>query len=243
MIKFYSGTPGSGKSIDAAREIAMVLRLGGLIFANFNIDFNAMKGLHKGTFYYINTFKMQPEYFIKYSKEHFKPRKEHQGLIIIDECELILNPKISNKERIKWINFFMKHRHYYYDIILICPSKIAIDKQIQCTIEEEYKHRSLKSYGIGGWLLSLIFGNCFFVNKVWFMCGISLGSDMFVYHKKYGRLYDSYKDFLEDDNGDSNIKENKVQKNDSSNKIVSDYITLLCSSSGHDSNDHSAGQS
>lgn len=240
--ELYTGTPGSGKSCNAARRIITTLRYGHTVICNFPINLDAVKGNHKGNFVYISTFKMRPQDLIKYAKEHFRKGKENQGLLVIDECQLVFNPKMNNKERMQWTDFFMTHRHYGWNVLLITPSHILIDRQIQAVIETEYKHRAMSNYGTFGWLFALVFGKWFWVNQVWFGCKMSLGSNVFMYRKKYGNLYDSYREFREDEKDVGDHKEDKVQKNDASNKIVTDYITMLCASSGHDGNDHSAGQ-
>ena len=44
MIYFYSGTPGSGKSLHVAQDIYQYLQRGKNVIANFDINEKAVKG-------------------------------------------------------------------------------------------------------------------------------------------------------------------------------------------------------
>ena len=86
MIYFYSGTPGSGKSLNVARDIYNKLFLKKQnVIANFDINrdiYNKKK--KKGEFFYVPNNELTPEFFYQYAKDHHKLGKESQTLVVID---------------------------------------------------------------------------------------------------------------------------------------------------------------
>ena len=78
MIYFYSGTPGSGKSLHVARDIYNKLFIKKEnVISNFDINreiYNKKK--KKGKFLYITNNELTPQFFYEYAKEnHVKVRK------------------------------------------------------------------------------------------------------------------------------------------------------------------------
>lgn len=205
----YSGTPGSGKSLHAAQKITMAMRGGKNVIANFPINmdyFRSKKGKmprRLGNFYYVRNQDLTVSFLKKFSKEHLKHFRESQALVVIDECSVLFNPRIDRKDRMDWITFFSQHRKYGYDIILISQSDCLIDRQIRPMIETEEKHRSMKNYGIWGWLFTEIFCNFFWVNSYWYGCKMKLSSNVFCFHKKQASLYNTYKIFDEEEESDN----------------------------------------
>lgn len=208
----YSGTPGSGKSLHAAKRIVNTLKGGHTVIANFPIDMNYFQRKGKmpkrlGKFEYIQNQDLTVKFLKEYSKNNFVHFKESQALVVIDECAVLFNPRNDRKDRMEWITFLTQHRKYGYDILLISQSDCLIDRQIRPMIETEYKHRAMSNYGVGGWLLSLIIGKFFWVNEYWYGCRMKLSSDCFKLNKKQAKIYDSFKLFDDDD-----AKEEKVPK-------------------------------
>lgn len=195
MIFLYTGTPGSGKSYHAAEVVDRALRRKLPVIANFEVNLNPKK--HKGEFIYIDTLDMTPDFFMSYAEEHFKPgRDEHQGIIIIDEAQIPFNSREGlNRNRMKWISFFSKHRHYFYDIILITQHDRMIDRQIRSLVETEYKHRKLTNFGAKGWFMIVIFHKMFVGVRYWYPIQEKVSSEFFNLSKRVCRLYDTFKRF------------------------------------------------
>lgn len=195
MIFLYTGTPGSGKSYHAAEVVDRALRRKMPVIANFEVNLNPKK--HKGEFIYIDTLDMTPDFFMSYAEEHFKPgRDEHQGIIIIDEAQIPFNSREGlNRNRMKWISFFSKHRHYFYDIILITQHDRMIDRQIRSLVETEYKHRKLTNFGAKGWFMIVIFHKMFVGVRYWYPIQEKVSSEFFNLSKRVCRLYDTFKRF------------------------------------------------
>lgn len=195
MIYLYTGTPGSGKSYHAAQVVDRALRRNMPVIANFEVNLDEKK--HKGEYIYIDTLDMTPDFFMSYAEEHFKPgRNEHQGIIIIDEAQIPFNSREGlNRNRMKWISFFSKHRHYFYDIILITQHDRMIDRQIRSLVETEYKHRKLTNFGAKGWLMIVIFHKMFVAVQYWYPIQEKVGSEFFNLSKRVCKLYDTFKRF------------------------------------------------
>ena len=135
MIYFYSGTPGSGKSLHVAKDIYNKLFLKKEnVIANFDIN-RAMynKKKRKGKFTFIPNNELSPEFLYQYAKDHHVLGKENQTLVIIDECQILFNPRSwSDKGRMSWINFFTQHRKWGYNFILISQFTVLSEKINPC---------------------------------------------------------------------------------------------------------------
>ena len=61
MIRFYSGTPGSGKSLHVASDIYRYLQNGKNVIANFEMNDSLIKerkGKQKGSFVYLSNSQL-----------------------------------------------------------------------------------------------------------------------------------------------------------------------------------------
>lgn len=194
MIYFYSGTPGSGKSLHVARDIWFKLFIKKQnVIANFPINSDLYNSKSKkGNFLYVDTFDMTPDFFINYAKENHVFGKESQTLVIIDECQIIYNPRSWNdKNRLGWINFYTQHRKYCYNFILISQFDRLIDRQIRSLFEYEIKHRKVNNFKIARLLPISVF--C--CVNYWYGVNERIDCEFFMYKKKYASLYNSYRDF------------------------------------------------
>ncbi len=196
MIYFYSGTPGSGKSLHVAQDIYNKLFFKKEdVIANFDINKQIYnKKRKKGKFTYIPNNELTPEFFYQYAKDHHVLGKENQTLVVIDECQILFNPRTWNdKYRINWINFFTQHRKWGYNFILISQFDRLIDRQIRSLFETEYKHRKINNFKIGQFLPV----STFIAVEYWYGVREKIGSSIFIYKKKYGKMYDTFKNFEE----------------------------------------------
>ena len=149
MIYLYSGTPGSGKSLDCARMIYYTLRRNKPVICNFDINTDYVS--HSDLFTHIENEELTPDYLMGYSKNYFNNSgiKEGQITVVIDECQMLFNSRDWAKaDRAGWNKFFQIHRHYGYDIILISQFDRMIDRQIRSLIEYEIIHRKVSNFGV-----------------------------------------------------------------------------------------------
>lgn len=205
MITLYSGTPGSGKSLDIARTIYDKLRYkkDSIIICNFEINTKKIKNC-KGHFIYVDNENLTPERLQNFSRrwsKHFKRRpKEGQFLLIIDECQLLFNAREWNvKGRSEWLSFFTQHRKYGYNVILVAQFDRMIDRQVRSLIEYEDIHRKVVNAGKIGTLLKPFFGKrqLFVSVHMWYPLQQRLGAEFFTGHSKYYRIYDTFGTFAE----------------------------------------------
>lgn len=197
MIEFYSGTPGSGKSLHVAKRIWIKLFIKKQnVIANFNINqelYNKKK--RKGMFDYISNMELTPDYLIDYALSNHTPGIENQTLVVIDECQLIFNSRDwQNKNRMAWIEFFTLHRHYGYNFILVSQMDRLVDRQIRALFEYDVVHRKINNFKFGQYMPFKVF---IAVTK-WYNAKQKVGSEIFFFKKKYGKLYDSYMHFKKD---------------------------------------------
>ena len=156
-ITLYSGTPGSGKSLHAARTIRDWLRYKKRpVVANFAIK---KPEDWKGEFHYIPNMEITPERLLSISREYFKEHsfKEDYILLVLDECQLLWNSRNwEDPRRMDWLEFFSQHRKYGYQVIFIAQDARMIDRQFRSLIEYEVNHRKAGNYGTFGMILKLL---------------------------------------------------------------------------------------
>lgn len=205
MIRLYSGTPGSGKSLHNARDIIMRSKFGEPVIGNFDCDLRSYK---KSNYTYCPNDKLTPAFLRDYSRKFFNGRRpgakdEGSILLVIDECQLLFNSREWQREnRNQWLEFFTQHRKLGYDITLIAQFDRMIDRQIRSLIEYEYIHRKLSNFGVKGWILSVIMGgNTFVAVKIWYPLKERLGAEFIHARKNLWSIYDSYALFDTDAEG------------------------------------------
>lgn len=199
MISLYSGTPGSGKSLHMARDIIDWLNMKHKnVIANFPINEDILsKGFFghfskKGSFTYISNSEMSVSKLIEYSKANHIQGKERQTLLCLDECQTFFNPReFARKDRLEWNNFFSQHRKLGYEIILVTQTDRLLDRQIRALVEYEVKHRKINNFKFGKLCPLPTFCSVYY----WYGVRERLGCEFFVYRKRLGELYDSYKMF------------------------------------------------
>lgn len=222
MIFFYSGTPGSGKSLRVAKDIVQKLSIRKQnVISNMLIDYNYIrtskfkKFLSKffkkispykksiGKYYYVNNQYLTPELLFNYAYKFHEKGREGQTLLVIDEAQMILSPtvvKLKTQEnkyyRQNWLDFFTQHRHLGYNIIIISQFDRLIDPQVRCLFEYNHIHRKINNFKIG-WVLSVFKISIFACVQYWYGVNQKTGTSFFTYTKKYSRIYDSYKRFDE----------------------------------------------
>ncbi|MBK5263300.1 MAG: hypothetical protein JJE17_12155, partial [Peptostreptococcaceae bacterium] len=139
-IDLYSGTPGSGKSLRACYKIIERLKRKKNVIANFAINFDYFKKKSIGQFTFKQNENMTVKFLLDYAEKNHEKGREHQTLLVLDECGTMFNSReYAKNDRMKWIVFFQQHRKLGYDVILICQQDRMIDRQIRGFIETEYK--------------------------------------------------------------------------------------------------------
>lgn len=231
MITCFTGTGGSGKSLDAAREVYVTTRrYKKSVIANFEVNKDVLyrKCDTHGEFIYVKEDDLTVDYLYQYAYEHhFKKNPdgsymldkdgnfimvgEAQTLIIIDECQRKFNPRdTSRKDRLKWVEFFCEHRHWGYNILLITPMTKLVDQQIMGCVEYEVRHRKLNNYAI----FKLLPFACFAGIIYWHGVREKIDCYYFNYKKRYNGLYNTFKMFCIPDSIKQKIeqKEERVEE-------------------------------
>lgn len=201
MIYLYTGTPGSGKSLDVARVIKGQLLMKHPVICNFEIS---SKVKNYDLFHYKSNDELSVDYLTGFATDYFgKNRvKESSITLVIDECQMIFNSREwSRPDRVGWNKFFQIHRHYGYDVILVTQFDSMLDKQVRSLVEYEIIHRKISNYGLKGLLLQLFFlAPTLFVRvKVWYPMKEKINSNFFRGSRKLYSLYDTYALSFEDD--------------------------------------------
>lgn len=196
MIKLYSGTPGSGKSLHMAKAIKDALKKGVPVICNFYVS-RDLEGYEN--FIYVDTFEITPAGLKGFSKLFFKDRKvvEDSIFLIIDEAQMLFNPrKWQQKGRDEWLHFFSVHRHYGYFILLVSQYDKMLDAQIRPLIEYECIHRKVSNFGLRGKILSLLMGGSTFFSCVyWYPAKQYMSTEVIHGSKKLYSVYNTFNEF------------------------------------------------
>lgn len=191
MIYAYTGTPGSGKSLDALRKIRSFAEVGRTVVCNFEVG--------KVPFARRNwcPVELDNDELLQYVSSLPRVSRESCRLLVIDECQLIFNPRDWNSpDRRAWLSFFTQHRKFGFDVILITQDLGMMDKQIRALVEYEVMHRKLSSFGFVSKIISLCFLNRLFGGVVyWGPRHMRVNSFFFLRLPWMSRAYDSFKDW------------------------------------------------
>lgn len=199
MIWLYTGTPGSGKSLHTARDIWMKIRLRHQrVIANFPVNEQVLyeKSKKHGKFYYVDNADLTVKFLIQFSKCWHRRGREGETLLIVDEAQLKFNSRgFGSPDRMDWIKFFSQHRKLGYNVILVTQSDRMLDRQIRVLVEEEVRHRKVNNYKFGPIPLAFLPLKLFACIDRWYENKEKLSTDFFLYNKKLGSLYDTFKMF------------------------------------------------
>lgn len=201
MIYLYTGTPGSGKSLHAARDISDYLRLKKLpVVANFPIN-PETKGYERFT--YRDNLHMTPEFLIEYARDFWGSDRMREDwiLLVLDESQLLFNSRNwAAKDRMAWLEFFSQHRHLGYKIIMIVQSDRMIDRQIRSLAEYEFVHRKMGNMGVKGKLIKMFaLGELYLCVERYYGLNEKIGVGVMRARKSLFALYDSYALFARTD--------------------------------------------
>ncbi|MGL4805030.1 MAG: zonular occludens toxin domain-containing protein [Bacteroidales bacterium] len=191
MIRIYTGTPGSGKSLHSIRLICAYLQEGKSVIGNFPLKVNQVRKM-KGRYFFLDNDQITTDLLMQYLRSFHEPEKENQTLIIIDEASVKFNSRTFNaKDRLKFCSFFSQHRKYGYNIVLVCQNMRQIDRQIRDQVELEVKHRKLNTYSFWRILPFPLF--------VAIERNVAINDkndhEFFLYSRKYGEMYDTFFEF------------------------------------------------
>lgn len=210
MIYLYSGTPGSGKSYDAAEMICKKYKQGKNIFCNFEINEDYLRKRYpksKAHIFCIENRDLKYPFGLTGFSNNFHYRDslgrvpEKQSYLFIDECNNNFDSRTWNeKGRTEWNHWFSEHRKDGFQVILITQSVDDIDKKIRKRIEIEVQHFNISNFKVFGKILALLFGGNLFVRRSqWFTKGKSkankISSSFVIGRKKYFQVFNTSRRF------------------------------------------------
>lgn len=172
MITILQGTLGSGKSATCTAMAFEHLKRGGVVATNFALVDGWSYELAKHSFagrwsedrrrlnassHYNRHFQVSSLDAIKAIKPKELAERdlktvegkyqEGQGLLILDECQLIFNSRKWEKN-MDWIEFFTQSRKLGWDVLLVAHTIDMVDSQIRPLIEFEARFRNLQKVRI-----------------------------------------------------------------------------------------------
>lgn len=204
MITLYSGTPGSGKSVDNAKYLYDRIKLDNcVVIGNFEYATHKIKGKKRGKYIMVENDRLLPQrlekFALQYNRHYLKGKKIKEGFftLVIDEAQMLFNARDwQTPNRKAWLKFFTQHRKLGFDIILITQFDKMLDRQVRALIEYEEIHRKVNNYGTFGKILGLLCGGTLFVKvKMWYPMKQKVSSEFFIGRNKWYEMYDSHKIF------------------------------------------------
>lgn len=203
---FYTGTPGSGKSLDAAGDIRYQLNKprgeDAPVIANFDINTDMIR--RSGAFHYVSNEQLTPTWLVDFANDFWLHTDRHFSedyiLLVLDEVQILFNSRLWNAKgrgkgdsRLDWLEFFSQHRKYGYKVILIAQSAKMVDNQFRMLCDYEVNHRKVANMGAVGAAFGAVTGGRLFMRvKYLFQSNERLGMSMYIARNKDMRLYDTY---------------------------------------------------
>lgn len=203
-IHVYTGTPGSGKSLDAASGIRFELtrKYPRPVIANFPLaDTAPLTDEQRAYYTYLPNEDMSADAIQRLADDFWRDSgrafREDYITLVIDECQLLFNSRLwSQSSRMSYLEFLSQSRKYGVKVILIAQATKMIDNQFRMLIEIEHNHRRIGSMGPFGSLLSVPFGGrAFLVVRYLYQCNERLGMELFRGSRRDLLMYDSYARF------------------------------------------------
>lgn len=196
-IYLYSGTPGSGKSLHATRDIRDALKYKRIsVIANYEV---VKDERWQGAFNYVPNSELCPHLLVSYAAYLWEETefREDGILLVIDECQLLFNSRNWNdKDRMSWLEFFSQHRKYGYKVIFIAQDDMMIDKQFRSLIEYDVNHRKVGNYGLFGKLVNLLFfGKMHYACTYYYLHNQKIQGEFIRFSRKIAKMYNSYSTF------------------------------------------------
>lgn len=164
-IDVYSGTPGSGKSLNAVKLILQRMLFGQRTITNFEIvPPKGYKNSRQPIFW--DNSQMTLKNIINFARKfHYRNIKggypEHQTLVIIDEAQLFFDKDfLTPKTRRQWKYFFTQHRKLGFDFLLITQHVSMLDTSIRNLLERETSHFKFENAPSTNFLMLLFYWIC-----------------------------------------------------------------------------------
>lgn len=215
MILAYTGTPGSGKSFHAVKDIWDRVKYGHPVVTNIPLTFPGKR--ERPSYVFKEVWEITPKFLEEFSEEIRKKKKwkrvpEEYIYLVIDESQLIFNCREWNaKGRSEWTKFFQLHRKLGYHIILITQMAKMLDKQIWGLLEYEIIHRKFSNFGIQGTLLSfaLLSPTLFACVRMWAALRERVDCQILRYSSRIGKMYNTAKLFDNEEKEEEKEEEKK----------------------------------
>lgn len=207
MISAFTGTPGSGKSLHAAKEIYEALKHCRYkkVVCNMEIKKELFTKEQQERFQFVENMKLTVPNLWQIGEEWYQShmelplsKREKCILLVIDECQTLFNAREWGKNsKAGWPEFFSLHRHVGYQIILVTQMLEALDKQVRGLVEFETTHYKARNMGLPGAMLHVLaLGGLFRAVTYWTPKNERVYAEFFKYRRVYGELYDTHAFFL-----------------------------------------------
>lgn len=195
MIWLYSGTPGSGKSYHALKDILSKVsrKTNNKVISNFPV----ICGKHQDNFYYKDNSEITVDFLVSFARENHKIGIENQTLVVIDEAGVKFNCRegfsgSTSRIRMQWLKFFSQHRKLGYNFILVAQSDKQIDKQIRLNIEYDVIHKKINNF------FAFLPLTTFLAVTRWYGQKMKVGHEVIFFNKKLAKKYDSFAMFTDE---------------------------------------------
>jgi len=182
MITFITGTPGTGKTLNAVkRYIIPALKAGRLVYTNVPLSIVHLSIFLKEFDEFTISNLIKP-----YEKYTYKEAKAN-SLLVIDEAQNFYNNRdFKEKDNKDFIEFLTGHRHYGIDVLILTQHYEQVDLGIRRNCETCIVLKSLRNVGFASQIKAEFYGNALDLNRK------PIASQRWSVDSSYYSLYKSY---------------------------------------------------
>jgi zona occludens toxin (predicted ATPase) len=150
MIIAFIGTPGSGKTYEAVKNVLENLMKGRTVYTNIDgLDNEYCREFIKN-YLNVGTFFLDTHLIFLTNDEaqefwlHCKPK----SYIAIDECHKLFSNRDWQTSKNREFTFWAStHRHHGYDLLLITQDIVKVDSHVRSLVEWTYVYRKVNFLG------------------------------------------------------------------------------------------------
>lgn len=207
MVVIYTGSPGTGKTFTAVKEMLKLLRRGKRVLTNVPLKLPDELSWCDLTVWDNDQVSIQN--LEDFADTHHEKDEdgdmlyESQTMVVIDEAHLFLGDDFLEKaDKKDWTLFISQHRKWAFDFIIITQEIAQITRPVRKNFELECMHFKMEHFPIKSTVINLLIVILKLMKKPLFAQIEQVirmrnnefrGKKFFFFNKKIGKMYNTHK--------------------------------------------------